>query len=117
MERKTFLENKEREKTRKRYLRADEADYDIIPLSSLLPRLLISRLRLAILTMFQSVCRDAVRLPGDTQEVRRKGDTVDEMMELIKNHIGDLVIVNSRVHGSEDAEGYNMGLLSLKSGF
>ena len=67
--------------------------------------------------MFKSVCRDAVRLPGDSQEVTRKGDTVDEMMELIKNHIGDLVIVNRRVHGSEDAEGYNMGLVSLKSSF
>ena len=78
---------------------------------------MISRVRLAILTMFQSVCRDAVRLPGDNQEVTRKGDTVDEMMEFIKNHIGDLVVVNSRVHNSEDAEGYNMGLVSLKSGF
>ena len=67
--------------------------------------------------MFKSVCRDAVRLPGDSQEVTRKGDTVDEMMEFIKNHIGDLVIVNRRVHGSEDAEGYNMGLVSLKSSF
>ena len=72
---------------------------------------------MAILTMFQSVCRDAVRLPGDSQEVNRKGDTVDEMMEYIKNHIGDLVIVNSRVQASENANGYNMGLVSLKSGF
>ena len=79
--------------------------------------MLISRLRLAILTMFQSVCRDAVRLPGDSQEVIRKGDTVDEMMEFIKNHIGDLVRVNSRVQASEKADGYNMGLVSLKSGF
>ena len=67
--------------------------------------------------MFKSVCRDAVRLPGDSQEVTRKGDTVDEMMEFIKNHIGDLVRVNSRVQASEKADGYNMGLVSLKSGF
>ena len=38
-------------------------------------------------------------------------------MDLIKNHIGDLVMVNNRVRGSEDAEGYNIGMISQRSEF
>ena len=105
MESKTCLENKEQEVTRK--------------------RMLISRLRMAIITMYQYVCRDAVVLPEDKKKDRKerhktspknqKLHSVDEMMEVIKNHIEDLVMVISRVRGSEDPDGYILALDSARS--
>ena len=66
------------------------------------------------MTMYQSVCREAVRLPGDVRShnIQQTTRTVDEMMEQIKNHIRDLEMVNSRVLESEEAGGYNRGLNS-----
>ena len=61
-----------------------------------------------------------LRLPGDRRTERRitsNSHTVDEMMELIKNHIWDLEMVNTRVRDSCHAGRYNMGLNSQKSGF
>ena len=117
-------------------------------------RLLISRLRMAVVTMCENVRRDAVILPGDkrywhfmtiyiiTFKMTRFDDetvvptplkSIDEMMEVskdifnyinymhlliqkvIKNHIEDLVMVNSRVQGSEQPQGYIRALASEKS--
>ena len=80
---------------------------------------MISRLRMAIVTMYQSVCREAVRLPGDRSNrlTNTSTRTVDEMMDQIKNHIGDLEMVNRRVHESEEAGGYNRGLNSQNEDF
>ena len=51
------------------------------------------------------------------RRITSNSHTVDEMMELIKNHIWDLEMVNTRVRDSCHAGRYNMGLNSQKSGF
>ena len=110
LERKTFLGNKEEQKVRKRW----EKLYNnkILPDC---PRLLISNLKMAILTMYEYVRRNAVVLPGDKKVEMKQSQSVDEQLEIVKNHIEDLERVNMRVRGSEMTKGYMRVLASERS--
>ena len=79
------------------------------------PRLLISNLKMAILTMYEYVRRNAVVLPGDKKVEMKQSQSVDEQLEIVKNHIEDLERVNMRVRGSEMTKGYMRVLASERS--
>ena len=78
-------------------------------------RLLISNLKMAILTMYEYVGRNAVVLPGDKKIDLKQSKSVDEQLEIVKNHIEDLERVNMRVRGSEMTRGYMRALASERS--
>ena len=70
---------------------------------------------MAILTMYEYVGRNAVILPGDKKSEIKNSKSVDEQLEVIKNHIEDLERVNMRVRGSELTKGYMRALASERS--
>ena len=78
-------------------------------------RLLISKLKMAILTMYEYVCRNAVVLPGDKKVEIKPARTVEEQVEMIMRHMEDLETVNVRVRGSEMTRGYMRALASERS--
>ena len=110
LERKTFLGNKEEQKVRKRWEKLHNNK-----ILSDCPRLLISNLKMAILTMYEYVRRNAVVLPGDKKVEMKQSQSVDEQLEIVKNHIEDLERVNMRVRGSEMTKGYMRVLASERS--
>ena len=70
---------------------------------------------MAILTMYEYVCRNAVVLPGDLKVEIEQSKTVEEQLEVVMSHIEDLERVNLRVRGSELTRGYMRALASERS--
>ena len=70
---------------------------------------------MAIVTMYEYVCRNAVMLPGDRKSEMKVAKSVDEQLDVVKSHIEDLDRVNARVRGSELTKGYMRALASDRS--
>ena len=89
--------------------------YGDLQWSIVIYRLLISNLKMAILTMYEYVCRNAVVLQGDLKVEIEQSETVEEQLEVMMSHIEDLERVNMRVRGSEMTKGYIRALASERS--